>query len=124
MCLDAMGKPAQASSVLGEADKAGDQFGQLNRSMLAYSYALAGRRPAALKMAAESDKEARGIYSSECDRSVVQVALGNRDRAMELLSECYDDRGVEFQFSGVDPRLEPLHADPRFIALLAKAGLR
>jgi len=124
MCLDAMGKPAQAISVLGEADKAGDQFGQLNRSMLAYSYALAGRRPAALKMAAESDKEARGIYSSECDRSVVQVALGNRDRAMELLSECYDDRGVEFQFSGVDPRLEPLHADPRFIALLAKAGLR
>lgn len=124
MCLDAMGKPAEAISVLGEADKAGDQFGQLNRSVLAYSYALAGRRAEALKMAADADREARGIYSSGCDRSVVQVALGNRDRAMQLLSECYDDRGVEFQFSGVDPRLDPLHSDTRFISLLAKARLR
>ena len=124
MCLDALGKPAQAISVLGEANKEGDQFGQLNRSVLAYSYALGGRRAEALKMAADSDREAQGIYSSECDRSVVQVALGNRDRAMQLLSECYDDRGVEFQFSGVDPRLDPLHSDSRFISLLARAGLR
>jgi len=124
LCLDALGKPEEALSVLGEADKAVDQFGQFNRSVLAYSYALAGRRQAAEKIAAESDAEARNVYSSGCDRGAIQVALGNKDRAVALLTECFESRDLDFRFAGVDARYGPLRSDSRFLALLAKANLK
>jgi serine/threonine protein kinase/tetratricopeptide (TPR) repeat protein len=124
MCLDALHRPAEAVSVLGEADKAVDQFGQLNRAVLGYSYALVGRTRLAEKIAAESDAEARSVYNSGCDRAAIQIALGNRDRAMDLLTECFESRDLDFRFAGVDARYDPLRSDSRFVALLQKAGLK
>jgi TolB-like protein/Tfp pilus assembly protein PilF/predicted Ser/Thr protein kinase len=124
LCLDALGRPGEAVSVLGEADKAVDQFGQLNRSVLGYSYALLGRRQVAEKIAADSDAEARNVYSSGCDRAAIQAALGNRDRAIGLLAECFESRDLDFRFAAVDARYDPLRSDSRFVALLRKAGLQ
>jgi serine/threonine-protein kinase len=124
LCLDALGRPGEAVSVLGEADKAVDQFGQLNRSVLGYSYALLGHRQAAEKIAADSDAEARHVYSSGCDRAAIQVALSNRDRAIGLLTECFESRDLDFRFAAVDARYDPLRSDSRFMALLQKAGLK
>lgn len=124
MCLAALGRRDQAVAAVTGSGEAGDQTAKFNRSMLAYSYAVAGRRRDAEQIASELDAEARNVYSSACSRSAIQVALGNTNRALNLLQQCYDDRDFDFRFSGVDARFDALRSDSRFSALLNKAGLR
>ena len=37
--------------------------------------------------------------------------------------QALEERSHSMAFLGVDPRLDPLIADPRFVALLAKVGV-
>jgi hypothetical protein len=43
---------------------------------------------------------------------------------MDLLTECFESRDLDFRFAGVDARYDPLRSDSRFVALLQKAGLK
>jgi len=45
------------------------------------------------------------------------------EAAYEWLDAAFEDRSAWMVFIAVDPRLEPLHGDPKFDALLAKCGL-
>jgi TolB-like protein/Tfp pilus assembly protein PilF/tRNA A-37 threonylcarbamoyl transferase component Bud32 len=52
----------------------------------------------------------------------VRLALGERDRAVELLSASVDARNPSVLWMAVDPRLDPLRGDARFVALVAHLG--
>ena len=49
--------------------------------------------------------------------------LGDRDRALEWLAKSETIRSINFNFALVEPRLESIRSDPRFIRLVKKAGL-
>lgn len=51
------------------------------------------------------------------------AALGERDRAFDELSKAYESREFFMILLKVDPRLDPLRSDPRFIELMRKVGL-
>ncbi|MGH7488818.1 MAG: TPR end-of-group domain-containing protein, partial [bacterium] len=53
----------------------------------------------------------------------IYTALGNYDEAMKNLELVYNDRSESAVWLKVDPSLEPLRNDPRFIALIRKVGL-
>jgi len=55
------------------------------------------------------------------DIAVTYGALGDRDQAFEWLERAYDERKIEML--KVHPALDPLRDDPRYAALLRKAGL-
>ena len=53
----------------------------------------------------------------------LELALGNRDAALDLLEQAVSKRDPGVLWMKVDPRLDPIRNDPRFVALLARLGL-
>jgi TolB-like protein/Tfp pilus assembly protein PilF len=53
----------------------------------------------------------------------VYAALGDLDRAFEWLHRSFDHYHARLLFVNVDPRADPLRADPRFAALVQRLGL-
>ena len=52
----------------------------------------------------------------------VRLSLGERDAALDLLSQAVAARNHDVMWIRVDPRVDPLRADPRFQALLSALG--
>jgi serine/threonine-protein kinase len=124
LCLVGSGKPSEAVKAIGPAGRTADQTVAFRDAVLAFSYALAGRRAEAEQIAARLDRQATEKYVSACDRAGIQVGLEKPDRAMELLNQCYEDRDLDIRLLPVDVRYDRIRSDPRFQALLKKIGLR
>jgi eukaryotic-like serine/threonine-protein kinase len=89
---------------------------------LAYAYARAGQRRAATdelqKLAGRGSK-----YISPYHLAFVYTALGEKERAFELLRRAYDDHAPTMPLLKVQPELDGLRADPRFSELLKSLRL-
>ena len=55
--------------------------------------------------------------------ALVHVGLGDHEQALELLERGVRERTDEVVFLGVDPAMDPLRGEPRFLALLRTLGL-
>jgi TolB-like protein/DNA-binding winged helix-turn-helix (wHTH) protein/Tfp pilus assembly protein PilF len=55
------------------------------------------------------------------DIAVVQLGLGHKEDALQILEKSLDDRTYSLRLK-TEPLFEPLHSDPRFKALLRRAG--
>jgi serine/threonine-protein kinase len=53
----------------------------------------------------------------------VETALGNQERALQLLEEAAAERDSDVLWLAVDPRVDPLRTEPRFQRLLTLLGL-
>ena len=53
----------------------------------------------------------------------IQMALGDREGALQLLERAADDRDPDLLWLAVDPRADPLRKEARFQALLARLGV-
>jgi hypothetical protein len=52
---------------------------------------------------------------------VIQLGLGQKEEAIRLLEEAYEDHnGYDIAFIKTDRLLSPLHSEPRFQALARK----
>ncbi len=61
----------------------------------------------------------KGLFAYEL--GVIRAALGERDQAFTWLERAVKERSGWIAYLRVDPRLDDLHADPRFDNLLGKA---
>lgn len=55
--------------------------------------------------------------------AIVNVALGDKDQAFEWLEKGYHDRSEHMLYVKVEPLVDPLRDDPRFVSLLKRVGL-
>ena len=55
--------------------------------------------------------------------AVSYAMRGDRENAIASLTQARDQRSVSFPLAGVDPKLDALNGDPRFVDLLSNAGL-
>jgi eukaryotic-like serine/threonine-protein kinase len=85
--------------------------------------ARAGNRDEALRAMDELRARAAGTYTLPLFLARIYAALGNNDEAMKNLEQVYNDRSESAVWLNVDPSLETLRKDPRFIALIRKVGL-
>jgi serine/threonine protein kinase/tetratricopeptide (TPR) repeat protein len=67
--------------------------------------------------------EAMRDYSSPALLAAAYSALGENDRAMELLERAYAEHDPLLRFIGTGYEYDGLRADPRFVALTRRAGL-
>jgi serine/threonine-protein kinase len=51
---------------------------------------------------------------------VIHLGLGEKDEAFQWLEKGYEGRSVCMQYTRQDPRLAPLHTDPRYVDLLRR----
>jgi TolB-like protein/Tfp pilus assembly protein PilF len=102
----------------------------LPRALLGHLYAKIGRKNEALailKQVRELRESSKQRYISPYNLALIHTGLGQKDEALQLLEETYQDRdGYDIAFIKVEPLLDPLRGDPRFETLVQKvfAGTR
>jgi tetratricopeptide (TPR) repeat protein len=91
---------------------------------IGHAYAQAEKKEEAQKVLDElKEKKAKGRYVSSGRLALVYAALGEKNQAFDRLEEAYRERSDSVVFLKVEPRLDPLRADPHFADLLRRAGL-
>lgn len=91
-------------------------------AFLARAHAKAGERARALELLAELEAIAADRYVSPYDLALVHEALGDAERALQLLERAYETRAEGMASLMVDPRFAALRSDPRFQALVRRMG--
>jgi len=86
-------------------------------SALAHAYALSGNQVEAQKLLAQLITASRKQYVSPYYIAVVYLGLRQNDVAMTWLDKAFADRSNGLVFAKVEPELDPLRSDPRFVAL-------
>jgi serine/threonine-protein kinase len=121
-CLETKGEYEQALQSLQQATRLGANLWAV--AAQARVYARMGRVEDARRMLREHERLARReAYYSPYALATVYAALGERDRAFELLERAVRERCEDAMLLRVDPRIAPLRPDPRYTALLRRLGL-
>jgi eukaryotic-like serine/threonine-protein kinase len=92
-------------------------------SILAYSYAKAGRRQEAEKVLAELRQVLKKRYSCTYEVGVAYVAMGQNDEAFRWFQKALADRSDCMPLVKVDPRLDSIRSDPRYQELVRRVGV-
>jgi len=93
------------------------------RAALGRMLALIGRQAEAMKILDEMVELAKKRYVAPFDLALLHIAMGMRDEGLAWLEKAVQDRGIEVISLKVDPRLESVRSDPRFIAAVERLRL-
>ncbi|HUP57715.1 MAG TPA: tetratricopeptide repeat protein, partial [Bdellovibrionota bacterium] len=88
------------------------------RAALAQALARAGRTDDARKLRAEL--EAAGSYVPSYDIAAIDLALGERQRALANLEKAYEERSYHVVFAALDPSFSAIAEEPRFRAIVER----
>lgn len=105
---------------IAHARKASELRGGRPQPILGYALGMAGRRAEANEVL--EDLKQRGDVTP-FGMAIVYLGLGNRDAVFPLLQKGIDERSYALRLK-VEPMLDPIRSDPRFAALLRRAGFR
>jgi TolB-like protein/DNA-binding winged helix-turn-helix (wHTH) protein/Tfp pilus assembly protein PilF len=89
----------------------------LMTSALANAYARSGNKGEAEGLLAELISESKRQYVSPYYFAVVYAGLGESDKAIDQLEKAFADRSNGLVFLKVEPELDSLRSNPRFLAL-------
>ena len=90
-------------------------------SMLGYVYGMSGRRTEALKVRRQLEQRR---YVSSYDLAVVDVGLGEKDRAFKSLDKAVAERSPKLVMLNHRPgEMDSLRSDPRFAEVKRRVGL-
>ena len=86
-------------------------------SALAHAYARGGHKEEAEKLLAQLERDAKTKYVSPYYFAIVYLGLGDNEQAMNWLEKAFADRSNGLVFMRVEPELDHLRPNPRFLAL-------
>jgi len=90
---------------------------------LGYAYAAAGRPGEARELLRELEEQAGRRLVSPVSIARIYLGLGEKERALALLRQAYDEHSDHVLSLGIEPIYDPLRSDPRFIEMLRGIGL-
>ena len=105
-------------------ERARKMTGDLPFMVMAYgqAQAVAGNTAEARKALAILTKMQKTTFVPDIYPAAICVALGEKDRAFQLLDNAYQKRVDRLVYLGVEPMADPIRSDPRFAQLMAKVG--
>jgi TolB-like protein/DNA-binding winged helix-turn-helix (wHTH) protein/Tfp pilus assembly protein PilF len=98
----------------------GEAFSDLK---LAWGYARCGRADQARQLLSQALEAKRPGYLEPNTVAQVFVALGDHEHALTWLERAVEERAPYVAEMAVEPALDPLRSDPRFVRLLKRLGL-
>ncbi|MEW6511241.1 MAG: protein kinase [Bacteroidota bacterium] len=90
---------------------------------LAQCYAAAGRQEEALRTMAAIDAAEYAVGNHYRGAAMTYAPLGMADQAFEALERAYELKAESLCNLKVDPKMDRLRPDPRFLTLLRRVGL-
>jgi DNA-binding winged helix-turn-helix (wHTH) protein/TolB-like protein/Flp pilus assembly protein TadD len=90
---------------------------------LGWGYAVAGKRDETQRTLDQLSEMSKSRYVRPYLLARIYVALGDKDRAFDLLEKSYQERVGAMTLLKVDPMLDSLRQDPRFQRLLRRMRL-
>lgn len=115
------------SEAISEFQKAIPLSGNTTRTSivasLGHAYATSGARDKAKKVLDELTELSKQRYVSPYDIAIIYAGLGEQDQALSWLEKAFEDRSGWLAYLNVDPRLDSLRSDARFVKLLGRIGL-
>jgi serine/threonine-protein kinase len=116
------GSHAKAVESMREAVALAPRLG-FTRAGLAHALARNGETGEAREILAALLEEAERGYISAYDVTIVYAGLGDNDKALEWLAKALVERSMFVVHLSWDARLQPLHTDPRFTALMERLAI-
>ncbi|PYT59366.1 MAG: hypothetical protein DMG35_14755 [Acidobacteria bacterium] len=95
----------------------------LAKAAVAHLYAVQGRRADALRLLEELKAARKPGDMLSYSIALVYVGLGDKDRAFQWLRNSFAEHDDDLLDLNDDPRVEPLHSDPRFQDLVRRVGI-
>jgi TolB-like protein/Tfp pilus assembly protein PilF len=94
-------------------------------ALLASIVAASGRTSEARQMLAglEARRATNADYVAPQDLAYVHIALGDLDRGLALLQQGVNEHASRLLWLGVDPRVDAVRTDPRFITIIRHLGI-
>jgi len=107
---------------LAEAEDLGADPMEVNLRR-AYIHARQGQRQEAGRILTAAFNAAKQAYVSQLSIALVYAGLNERDQAIACLENAFADRDASLVFMRVNPFLDSVRGDIRFVSLLQKMGL-
>ena len=120
LALSMDGRYAEAIEELKESRRLNDI--PLVAASLGDVFARSGDAQSAWDIIDHLDEEAKTRYVCPYEVGVIYVGLSEQDEAFGRLDQACDDRSDCIPWLQADERLDPIRPDPRFDALLRRAG--
>jgi DNA-binding winged helix-turn-helix (wHTH) protein/TolB-like protein/tetratricopeptide (TPR) repeat protein len=92
-------------------------------AVIGYTYAAAGRRPEARRVLRELVELSKRRYISPYHMAMIHAGLGEKDEALDLLEQAYEDREGRMTILRVAPEFDGLRSDSRLATLLQRMRL-
>jgi TolB-like protein/Tfp pilus assembly protein PilF len=113
-----MGRRSEAVS---EAEKAiQNSDSPLNHATAGTALAAVGETGRARRLLGQLMEVSKKRYVCPYEIGLIYVGLGDKDEAFRWLEKGYQDRSICMQYAKQDPRMTPLHGDPRYEDLLRR----
>jgi TolB-like protein len=121
----AYGLKGEAKQAVKELRRAVELFGsscQVGVWSLAWAYGLAGQRADALEILEETGNKTTPPWISAYEIAASYAGLQETDAALKWLAKAYGERDRWLSWIAVDPRLDGLRGDRRFVDLERRVG--
>src|SRR5947209_1842564 len=92
-------------------------------SALGYAYARSGRTAEAQAILNKFQETRKKRYLSPFLIALLCTGLDKKDEAIDWLNKAYEERDPQVIWVKLDPELESLHSDQRFIDLMQRMGI-
>jgi tetratricopeptide (TPR) repeat protein len=94
----------------------------LIRALLGYTYAAAGRKKEAREIAEDLAANRERRYVCPYEIGTIHLSLGEKDEAFRWYDKAFEERSLCVSVMKFDPRLDPIHNDPRYQDLIRLVG--
>jgi serine/threonine-protein kinase len=109
------------SEAIAEAEKAiQNSDSPLNQATAGTALAALGETGRARRLLEQLREVSKKRYVCPYEIGLIHVGLGDKDEAFRWLEKGYQDRSICMQYTKQDPRMTPLHGDPRYEDLLRR----
>jgi serine/threonine-protein kinase len=114
-----------ASEAVEHAEQAVEQFKRTPRLLaaLAEAHAAAGHTAEVEAILSELEEAQKERYVDPTLFALIHITLGDHDAAIAMLERAYEIRSAWLPAMSIDPRIDPIRDDPRFLDLLRRIGL-
>jgi len=117
------GRLAEAIEEFQQARRIEDAIPEI-LTALGHAYAVSGRKAEAQSLIEELQERSKQGYVSSYNLATTYIGLGEKDHAFEWLEKAHTERSFYLTWLTVNPELDSLRADARFLALLKKMELK